>query len=101
MRREPNKQIRRGTLETYIDILRVLKLRGPLLKTKVMHLANVRCNRLTSYFEFLIARDLVQETWQFSKGKMRYQVTRRGCALLNDLRGYLGVIRPYEKYVIA
>jgi predicted transcriptional regulator len=69
----------------YVDILSVLAQRGPLKLTHVMYKANVNCNILKEYLDFLIEQKLVEER---STGKLRvvYAVTQRGITVLRQFK---------------
>jgi predicted transcriptional regulator len=77
--------VRRSKLEMYVDILSVLAQRGPLKLTHVMYKANVNCNILKEYLDFLIEQKLVEER---SIGKLRvvYAVTQRGMTVLRQFK---------------
>lgn len=77
--------MRRSKLEMYVDILSVLAQRGPLKLTHVMYKANVNCNILKEYLDFLIEQKLVEER---SIGKLRvvYAVTQRGITVLRQFK---------------
>ena len=53
--------MRRSKLIIYVDILNVLAHRGPSKLTHIMYKANVNCNVLTDYLDFLIKQGLVEK----------------------------------------
>jgi predicted transcriptional regulator len=69
----------------YIDILEVLAQRGPLKLTHVMYKANVNCNVLKEYLDFLLKQNLVEERI-VSKNRVVYMVTQRGITVLKYFR---------------
>ncbi len=73
--------MRRSKLEMYVDILSVLAHKGPLKLTHVMYKANVNCNVLKSYLDFLIKQGLVEER-TIKKERVVYVVTQRGITVL-------------------
>lgn len=69
----------------YIDILNVLALRGPLKVTHIMHKANVNCNVLKEYLNFLIKQGLIEER-VVRKSSAVYGNTARGTTVLKFFR---------------
>jgi predicted transcriptional regulator len=69
--------MRRSKLEMYVDILKVLALRGPLKLTHIMYKANVNCSVLSEYLEFLLKQGLVEER-HVKKNRTVYAVTQNG-----------------------
>ena len=69
----------------HVDILRVLSKNGPLKSTHIMYKANLNCQVLTEYLDYLIKQGLVQK--QILK-KMRtyYRLTERGITVLKYFR---------------
>ena len=70
-------KMRRSKLEMYIDILNVLAHRGPLKLTHIMYKANVNCNVLTDYLDFLIKQGLVEKR-TITKMRVVLAITQRG-----------------------
>ena len=77
--------MRRSKLEMYVDILKVLALRGPLKLTHIMYKANVNCSVLSEYLEFLLKQGLVEER-VFQKNRTIYAVTQHGLTVLKAFR---------------
>ena len=77
--------MRRSKLEVYIDILKVLAHRGPLKPTHIMYKANVNCNVLKEYSDFLIKQNLVEQR-AVGEGRVVYAVTQRGITVLKYFR---------------
>ena len=77
--------MRRSKLEMYVDILKVLALRGPLKLTHIMYKANVNCSVLSEYLEFLLKQGLVEER-KLKKNRTVYAVTQNGLSLLKSFR---------------
>ncbi len=77
--------MRRSKLEMYVDILKVLALRGPLKLTHVMYKANVNCSVLSEYLEFLLKQELVEER-HVKKNRTVFAVTQRGLTVLKSFR---------------
>jgi len=71
----------RSKLEVYLDILRVLRYRGPLKLTHVMYKANVNCNVVKENLHFLIEQGLVEEK-PSSKTAVVYAITQRGIQVI-------------------
>ena len=69
--------MRRSKLEMYIDILNVLAHRGPLKLTHVMYKANVNCNILKEYLDFLIKKGLIEKR-TITKMRVVFAITQRG-----------------------
>jgi predicted transcriptional regulator len=69
----------------YVDILRVLAQRGPLKLTHIMYKANVNCNILKGYLDFLIKQGLIEER-VVGKSKLVYANTARGTAVIKFFR---------------
>jgi len=79
--------MRRSKLEMYIDILKVLAHHGPLKLTHVMYKANVNCNVLKQYLDFLIRQDLVEEqNLRKSETRVVFAITERGRTVLKYFR---------------
>ena len=77
--------MRRSKLEMYVDILKVLALRGPLKLTHIMYKANVNCSVLSEYLEFLLKQGLVEER-HVKKNRTVYAVTQNGFTVLKSFR---------------
>lgn len=73
--------MRRSKLETCLAILETLACHGPLKITHVMQKANVNCNVMKNYFDFLIKQGAVEEK---AVGRVRivYAITERGLYLI-------------------
>lgn len=69
----------------YIDILKVLAQRGPLKLTHIMYKANVNCQVLKEYLDFLVNQGLIEERI-VGKGKVVYANTARGIQTLKFFR---------------
>jgi len=69
----------------YIDILKVLAHRGPLKLTHIMYKANVNCEVLKEYLDFLLKQNLIEERI-VSKNRVVYAVTQRGITVLKCFR---------------
>ena len=69
--------MRRSKLEMSLDVLQVLSERGPLKLTHIMSKANVNCNVLKWYLDFLTKQGLVEEKI-IRKEKLVYAITERG-----------------------
>ncbi len=77
--------MRRSKLEMYVDVLKVLARNGPLKLTHIMYKANVNCNVLKGYLDFLIQQNLVEEQIlhkKRQKAKVVYAITERGRTVL-------------------
>ena len=88
--------VRRSKLEMYMDILKVLAHRSPLKLTHVMYKANVNCNILKEYLEFLIKQGLVEEN-KVGKSRVAYTITERGLSLLKHFRELRQVLPILEE----
>jgi len=77
--------MRRFKLEVYIDVLQVLAQHGPLKLTHVMYKANVNCNVLKEYLDFLIEHGLVEERI-FGQKIVVYVITQRGRIVIKAFR---------------
>ena len=67
----------RSKLEMHIDILKVLAQKGPLQLPHIMYQANVNCNILKGYLDFLIKQGLIEER-VIEKSSVVYANTDRG-----------------------
>ena len=77
--------MRRSRLEVHIDILRVLARYGPLKPTHIMYKANINCDVLQRYTDFLIERNLIE--LRKEKGdRVVYAITQNGINVLKQLR---------------
>jgi len=77
--------MRRSKLEMCVDILKVLA-RGESFKlTHIMSKANVNCNVLKEYLDFLTKQGLIEEKI-VGKERMVYAITQRGHTVLKQLR---------------
>jgi len=73
----------------YVDILKVLSRHGPLKLTHIMYKANINCNVLKQYLDFLIHQNLVEEQKLHKKRNTRrvvYTITERGRTVLQYFR---------------
>ena len=77
--------MRRSKIEMYVDILKVLAQRGPMKLTHIMYKANVNCNILKDYLDFLITQELVEER-TFAKERVVFVITQRGINVLKHFR---------------
>lgn len=77
--------MRRSKLEMYVDILKVLAHRGPLKLTHIMYKANVNCNVLREYLDFLLKQDLVEER-NLGKSRTVFAITQKGITVLRNFR---------------
>ena len=73
--------MRRSKLETCLDILETLASHGPLKITHVMQKANVNCNVMKNYFDFLIKQGAVEEK-SVKRDKIVYAITEKGLYLI-------------------
>ena len=71
----------RSKLETCLSILDILASHGPLKITHVMRKANLNCNVLKNYFDFLIKQGAVEEKL-IGRDKIVYAITQRGFYLI-------------------
>lgn len=74
----------RSRLEKYLSILEVL-VPQPLKFENISYKANIECNTLKRYLDFLISHKLVEER-PLSKKKVAYAITERGLAVFKTLR---------------
>jgi len=77
--------MRRSKLEMYVDILKVLAHRGPLKLTHIMYKANVNCNVLREYLDFLLKQNLVEER-KLGKSRTVFAITQKGITVLRNFR---------------
>ena len=73
--------MRRSKLETCLVILETLASHGPLKITHVMQKANLNCNVMKNYFDFLIKQGAVEEK-SIGRDKIVYAITGRGLYLI-------------------
>jgi predicted transcriptional regulator len=73
--------MRRSKLEMNIKILQVLYSQKPLKLTHIMYKANLNCNGLKEYLEFLVKQGLVEERL-IGKNRIVYAITQRGITVL-------------------
>jgi predicted transcriptional regulator len=88
--------LRRSKLELHVDILNVLANKGPLKLTHIMYKANVNCNILNEYIDFLIKQGLV-ERQIIEKERIIFSVTQRGRTVLNYFRELTKVLPIIEE----
>lgn len=88
--------MRRSKLETYVDILSVLSLRGPLKLTHVMYKANVNCSVLKEHLDYLLKQELIEER-PMGKRRIVYAVTQRGLMVLKYFRELKQVLPVLEE----
>lgn len=88
--------MRRSKLETYVDILSVLSLRGPLKLTHVMYKANVNCSVLKEHLDYLLKQELIEER-PIGKRRIVYAVTQRGLMVLKYFRELKQVLPVLEE----
>ena len=77
--------MRRSKLEMYVDILKALAHRGPLKLTHIMYKANVNCQVLTEYLDFLLKQNLVEER-DLGKSRTVFVITQTGISVLKNFR---------------
>lgn len=82
---EGSRPMRRSKLETYLDILNTLSLKGPLKLTHIMYKSNLNCNVLKEQLDFLIKNNLVEERI-LAKERVVYALTQRGIGVLKAFR---------------
>lgn len=83
--------MRRSKLETCLSVLETLASHGPLKITHVMQKANVNCNVMKNYFDFLIRQGAVEEKC-VGRGKIVYAITERGLYLIRCFKDLNQVI---------
>jgi predicted transcriptional regulator len=81
-----------------VDILKVLANRSPLKLTHIMFKANVNCNVLKEYLDFLTKQGLVEEKI-IGREKIVYGITQRGITVLKQLRELQEVLPIVEETV--
>ena len=77
--------MKRSKLETYIDILDVLRQNGTLKVTHIMYKSNVNCTVLKQYLTFLLKQGLIQEKI-VAKNNVVYANTAYGTIVLKSFR---------------
>jgi predicted transcriptional regulator len=77
--------MRRSKLETYVKILKVLAHKSPLKLTHIMYNANVNCNMLKEYLNFLTKKGMVEERI-IGGNRVTYSITQRGVTALKYVR---------------
>jgi len=77
--------MRRSKLETYVDMLHILALRGPQKLTHVMYKANLNSKVTKENLDFLIQKGLVEER-PVKKGNAVYSVTQNGLNVVKYFR---------------
>jgi len=88
--------MRRSKLEMYVDILKVLAIRGPLKLTHIMYKANVNCSLLKEYLEYLIKQDLIEER-TVGKKRVVFAITQRGITVLKYFKELRQVFQIVEE----
>ena len=95
--------MRRSKLEVHVDILKALALHRPLKLTHVMYKANVNCDTLKQYLDFLIQHNLVEEQPLHKKRhrtKVVYAITERGLTALKyfmEINSALQIIEEADR----
>jgi predicted transcriptional regulator len=93
--------MRRSKLEMYIEVLKVLALKGNLKLTHIMYKANVNCSVLKEYLDFLIKQGLVEER-ALGKQRVVFAITPRGITVLKhfkELRQVLPIVEEARAQV--
>jgi len=81
--------MRRSKLEMHVDILEALARHRPLKLTQIMYKANVNCDTLKQYLDFLIQHNLVEEQTLHKKRhgtRVVYVITERVRTVLKYFR---------------
>ena len=89
------KKLRRSKLETYIDILNVLAINGPLKLTHIMYKANTNCDVLNEYLDALIENGLIEKRI-IERERIVFSVTQPGRTVLNYFRELTKVLPIIE-----
>ncbi|MDH5376641.1 MAG: winged helix-turn-helix domain-containing protein [Candidatus Bathyarchaeota archaeon] len=95
--------MRRSKLELHLDILKALARNGPLKLTHIMNKANVNCDTLKQYLDFLIQHNLVEEQTLPKKRRQTrvvYAITERGRTVLkyfSEINSALQIIEEAHK----
>jgi len=79
----------------YIDILKVLSMKGQLKLTHIMYKSNVNCSVLKEQLEFLIKNNLVEER-KLRREKTVYAITPTGIHILKAF-GEIKQVFPEEE----
>jgi predicted transcriptional regulator len=87
--------VRRSKLETLLVILELLASHGPLKISHIIFKANVNCNVLKNYFDFLIKQGAVEEKC-VGQNRIVYVITARGLYLIRCFRE-LNLVIPTRK----
>ena len=96
--------MRRSKLEIHLDVLKVLARHGPLKLTHVMYKANVNCDTLKQYLDFLIQHNLVEEQTLPKKRhqtRVVYAITERGKTVLKyfrEVNSALQIVEEAQKF---
>jgi predicted transcriptional regulator len=77
--------MRRSKLEQYVDILQILSHRGPLKLTHIMYKANVNCNVLKGFLDFLVKQGLIEEK-PLGRNRTVFAITQRGITVVKYFR---------------
>ena len=77
--------MRRSKMEIYLDILKTLAQKGPLKLTHIMYKANVNCNVLKQYLDFLCKQELIAEK-TLRKERVVYEISEKGLTVLKYFR---------------
>ena len=88
--------MRRSKLETLVAILNVLAQKGPLKLTHIMYKANVNCNILSEYLDFLINQGLVEKR-NIGKERVVFKVTQRAIIVLKNFHEITQVLPIIEE----
>jgi len=95
--------MRRSKLELHLDILKALARNEPLKLTHIMSKANVNCDTLKQYLDFLIQHNLVEEQTLPKKRRQTrvvYAITERGRTVLkyfSEINSALQIIEEAHK----
>jgi len=99
--------MRRSKLEMHLDVLKVLaRHRGPLKLTHIMYKANVNCDTLKQYLDFLIQHNLVEEQTLPKKRhgtRVVYAITERGLTVLKyywEVNSALQIVEEAHKFPV-
>jgi len=88
--------MRRSKLERCVDILNVLAHRGPLKLTHVMYKANLNCNILKEYLDFLIKQGLIEKR-TITKMRVVFAITQRSINALKNFHELTQVLPIIEE----
>ena len=79
-----NDNSRRGKIQIYADILKVIKTsNGRIKKTHIVYKANLTHSRLNNYLELLLEKGFIAEE-KIGAG-IFYKITERGIKFLGDM----------------